>query len=78
MLVKLDHGKITQAPVARSFAALMDLYEYNYLRLMKIAPDLTFADKMVSSVPDHHDLYLNGCYCCWQRKAPAGQSSQLL
>ena len=58
MLVKPDHGKIIQAPVARSFAALMDLYEYNYLRLRKIAPDLTVADRMVSTVPDHHDLYL--------------------
>ena len=59
MLVKLDHGKINQAPAVRSFAALMDLYEYNYLRLKKIAPDLAVADKMVSTVPDHHDLYLN-------------------
>ncbi|MCP4429547.1 MAG: DUF1249 domain-containing protein [Gammaproteobacteria bacterium] len=59
MLVKLDQSKITQAPTARSFAALMDLYEYNYLRLRRIAPDLTIADKMVSTVPDHNDLYLN-------------------
>ena len=59
MLVKLDQSKITQAPTARSFAALMDLYEYNYLRLRKIAPDLTVADNMVSTVPDHHDLYLS-------------------
>ena len=44
MLVKLDHRKITQAPVARSFAALMDLYEYKYLRLRKIAPDLMSVD----------------------------------
>ena len=58
MLVKLDQVKITQAPTPRSFAALMDLYEYNYLRLRKIAPDLTVADNMVSTVPDHHDLYL--------------------
>lgn len=58
MLVKLDQNKITQAPSARSFAALMDLYEANYLRLRRIAPDLDVADKMVSTVPDHHDLYL--------------------
>ncbi len=59
MLVKLDQNKINHAPTARSFAALMDLYEYNYLRLRKIAPDLTIADRMVSTVPGHNDLYLN-------------------
>lgn len=58
MLVKLDQSKITHAPTARSFAALMDLYEYNYLRLRKIAPDLSIADRMVSTVPEHNDLYL--------------------
>lgn len=58
MQVKVDKARIIQAPVPRSFAGLMDLYEYNYLRLRKIAPDLEVADEMVSTVPHHHDLYL--------------------
>ncbi len=58
MLVKLDKTRIAHTPAARSFASLMDLYEYNYLRLRKIAPDLSIADEMVSTVPNHHDLYL--------------------
>lgn len=58
MLVKLDNNRAIHAPVPRSFAGLMDLYEYNYLRLRKIAPDLDVADRMVSAVPHHHDLYL--------------------
>ncbi|MCP3687482.1 MAG: DUF1249 domain-containing protein [Gammaproteobacteria bacterium] len=58
MLVKLDKNRVTQTPPARSFAGLMDLYEYNYLRLRKIAPDLSIADQMVSTVVDHHDLYM--------------------
>ncbi len=58
MLVKLDKSRTMHTPSARSFASLMDLYEYNYLRLRKIAPDLNIADEMVSIVPDHHDLYM--------------------
>jgi len=43
----------------RSFAGLMELYEQNYLRLRNIAPDLRVADEMISSVPEHQDLYLS-------------------
>ena len=58
MLVKVDKTRIDQAPTPRSFAGLMDLYEYNYLRLRRIAPDLEVADRMVSTVPNHHDLFM--------------------
>ena len=58
MLLKLDKTRIVQAPTPRSFAGLMDLYEYNYLRLRRIAPDLEIADQMVSTVPNHHDLFM--------------------
>ncbi len=44
---------------ARSFAGLMDLYEQNYMRLRNIAPDLEVADEMISSVPEHQDLFLS-------------------
>ncbi|MDH3220170.1 MAG: DUF1249 domain-containing protein [Gammaproteobacteria bacterium] len=44
---------------ARSFAGLMELYEQNYLRLRIIAPDLCVADEMISSVPEHQDLFLS-------------------
>ena len=43
---------------ARSFAGLMELYEQNYMRLRNIAPDLCVADEMISSVPEHQDLFL--------------------
>jgi uncharacterized protein YqiB (DUF1249 family) len=43
----------------RSFAALMDLYEYNYLRLKRIAPELDIADRMISVSDGHLDLYLD-------------------
>ena len=43
----------------RSFAGLMELYEQNYMRLRQIAPDLSVADEMISSVPGHQDLYLS-------------------
>ncbi len=44
---------------ARSFAALMELYEQNYIRLRNLAPDLKLANEMISSVPGHQDLYLS-------------------
>lgn len=44
---------------ARSFAGLMELYEQNYIRLRNIAPDLSVADEMLSTVPEHQDLYLS-------------------
>ena len=42
-----------------SFSSLMDLYEYNYLRLRKIVPDLKIADEMISVSPGHLDLFLS-------------------
>jgi len=44
---------------ARSFSGLMELYEQNYIRLRNIAPDLSVANEMISSVPGHQDLYLS-------------------
>ncbi len=58
MLLKVDKTRIVHSPTPRSFAGLMDLYEYNYLRLRRIAPDLEVADRMVSTVPSHHDLFM--------------------
>jgi uncharacterized protein YqiB (DUF1249 family) len=55
-LAPVRHGR---AANARSFAGLMELYEQNYLRLRNIAPDLKVADEMISSVPDHQDLFLS-------------------
>lgn len=55
-LAPVRHGR---AANARSFAGLMELYEQNYMRLRNIAPDLKVADEMISSVPDHQDLYLS-------------------
>ncbi len=48
-----------RAANARSFAALMELYEHNYMRLRQLAPDLRVADEMISVVPGHLDLYLS-------------------
>ena len=50
------HGRCANA---RSFAGLMELYEQNYIRLRNIAPDLCVADEMISTVPEHEDLYLS-------------------
>jgi uncharacterized protein YqiB (DUF1249 family) len=55
-LAPVRHGR---AANARSFAGLMELYEQNYMRLRNIAPDLEVADEMISSVPDHQDLFLS-------------------
>jgi len=59
--VLIDLAPVRQGRAAdpRSFAGLMELYEQNYLRLRNIAPDLRVADEMISSVPDHQDLYLS-------------------
>ena len=47
-------------PRPRSFAALMDLYEVNYIRLRRLCPDLALAEgERVSRVPDAMDLHLN-------------------
>ena len=59
MLVDLEKSKFIQPIKPRSFAGLMDLYEYNYLRLRKIVPDLEIADEMISVTPGHLDLYLS-------------------
>ena len=59
MLLDLSPVRRGRAANPRSFAGLMELYEQNYMRLRNIAPDLTVADEMVSSVPDHQDLFLS-------------------
>ena len=58
MLIDLAPVRRGRAANARSFAGLMELYEQNYMRLRNLAPDLSVADEMVSSVPDHQDLFL--------------------
>ncbi|OOG28623.1 hypothetical protein B1C78_01315 [Thioalkalivibrio denitrificans] len=46
-------------PRPRSFAALMDLYEVNYIRLRRLCPDLAVADgERVSRAPGAMDLHL--------------------
>lgn len=59
MLLELDPVRSGHAITPNSFSGLMDLYEHNYMRLRKIAPDLSIADQMISSVPGHADLYLS-------------------
>jgi len=59
MLLELDSIRSRYTIAPNSFAGLMDLYEQNYMRLRKIVPDLNIADQMISSVPDHSDLYLS-------------------
>lgn len=59
MLLDLDSVQSGRTIQANSFSGLMDLYEQNYIRLRKIAPDLTVADQMISSVKGHMDLYLS-------------------
>lgn len=59
MLIDLSPVRHGRAANPRSFAGLMELYEHNYMRLRNIAPDLEVADEMISSVPDHQDLYLS-------------------
>jgi len=59
MLLDIDTVESGHSIGACSFSGLMDLYEQNYLRLRKIAPDLSVADQMISSVAGHMDLYLS-------------------
>lgn len=59
MLLDLTPVRHGRSVTARSFAGLMELYEHNYMRLRNIAPDLKVADEMISSVPDHQDLFLS-------------------
>jgi len=59
--VQIDLAPVRRgrAANARSFAGLMELYEQNYIRLRNMAPDLNVADEMISSVPEHQDLFLS-------------------
>ena len=59
MLLELDSTRQKYIITPNSFSGLMDLYEHNYMRLRKIAPDLSIANQMVSSAPGHADLYLS-------------------
>jgi uncharacterized protein YqiB (DUF1249 family) len=59
MLADFESVKTGQIIKPRSFSGLMDLYELNYLRLKKLAPDLDIADEMISVSPGHLDLYLS-------------------
>ena len=58
MLADLESVKTGQIIIPRSFSGLMDLYEHNYIRLRRLAPDLDIADEMVSISPGHLDLHL--------------------
>lgn len=59
MLADFESVKTGQIIRPRSFSGLMDLYEHNYLRMRRIAPDLEIADQMISVSPGHLDLHLN-------------------
>ncbi len=59
MLADIESPHCGQIVIPRSFAGLMELYEQNYLRLRRIAPDLDSADEMISLAPGHLDLYLS-------------------
>jgi uncharacterized protein YqiB (DUF1249 family) len=59
MLLDLTPVRKGRFANARSFSGLMELYEQNYIRLRNLAPDLEIADEMISSVPNHQDLYLS-------------------
>ena len=59
MLLDLAPVRRGRSANPRSFAGLMELYEQNYIRLRNIAPDLAVADEMISSVPEHQDLFLS-------------------
>ena len=64
MQIDLSPVRKGRAVTPRSFAGLMDLYEQNYIRLRNMAPDLTVADEMLSTVPGHLDLYLSVTQRC--------------
>ena len=64
MQIDLSPVRKGRAVTPRSFAGLMDLYEQNYIRLRNMAPDLTVADEMLSTVPGHQDLYLSVTQRC--------------
>jgi len=52
----VESGQIIQPG---TLSGLMDMYEQNYIRLRKIAPDLDIADSMISVSPGYMDLYLS-------------------
>ena len=58
MLIEADTIQSGRSISPKTFSGLMDLYEQNYIRLRKIAPDLDVADHMISSVTGHCDLFL--------------------
>lgn len=58
MLLK-EPSAVLARPQPRSFAALMELYEANYIRLRRLCPGLSsIAHRAVSSVPGALDLHL--------------------
>ena len=59
MLADFESVKTGQIIKPKSFSGLMDLYEHNYLRLRRIAPDLEIADRMISVSAGHLDLFLS-------------------
>ena len=51
--------KFCESPKPRSFAALMDLYEHNYMRLKCLCPPIKdITGHVVSQVSEAHDLHL--------------------
>ena len=64
MMVNLAPVRPGRSVNACRFARLMEMYEQNYIRLRNIVPDLNLADEMVSTVPDHQDLYLSVTQRC--------------
>jgi len=64
MLADFESVKTGQIIKPRSLSGLMDLYELNYLRLKKLAPDLTIADEMISVSNGHLDLFLTVTQRC--------------
>ena len=59
MLIDLAPVRKGRDKSRTSFSGLMDIYEQNYIRLRKLAPDLDGADKQISLVPDHQNLFLS-------------------
>lgn len=59
MLIE-DRCTYCDSPQPRSFAALMEMYEANYIRLRRLCPDLSsIADETVSRVSGTLDLHLS-------------------
>lgn len=58
MLKQIDQVTTGRLILPKTFSGLMDLYEQNFLRMRRLAPDLGIADEMISLAPGHLDLYL--------------------